>query len=230
MSITRTFALPVAAALVLAAGIAGAQSQGTNTGTQAPTGSGSSSSAEQNPSGSASPTASMARDDGAPAGQAADMGIVISGTVVSARNGSLVLSTDDHHHRITFDVGSAAGASDLRRGQRVSVRYHATGATGQAVDEVTVLGQGQAPVNQASFRPVVGSDADVRRASSMDDSVNARGQGVHAGQPADRDASDRAAGPGGTLPATASGLPAMAASGLALLLAGVALTRRRRAA
>jgi hypothetical protein len=190
---------------------------------------------------------------------AARTGIVISGTVVSAANGTLVLRTDDHRHSMKFDLGSAAGSAALRRGERVAVRYHPTGATGQAVDEVTPLGRGQAAVNQASFRPVQGGDTDIRRAASMDDAVDARGEGVRSGQSASpdrpdtaagadararaaeqgtatsaRDAdtatADRTAGDRTDLPATASALPATAAGGLLLLAGGLALGLGRRSA
>jgi len=226
----KILAFAVPAALALSAGLATAQSP------------------EQS---AASPSSPRSADVGA----AADNGIVISGTVVSAGNGTLVLSTDDHRHRMRFDLGSAAGASELRRGQRVSVRYHATGASGQAVDEVRPLDRGQAPVSQASFRPVMGGATDVQRAASMDDTVNARGEGVRSGQSAAQDAerstaarqpetapvrepqsgatdstTSQGAAAGSELPATASGLPLTAASGLLLLVSGLALRLRRRSA
>ncbi len=63
----------------------------------------------------------------------------VTGTVVSARGGSLVVRIDDHGHRIPFSLGSGVSASDLRAGSRVSVRSHPSGETGQVADEVEVL-------------------------------------------------------------------------------------------
>jgi hypothetical protein len=63
----------------------------------------------------------------------------VTGTVVSVRGGSLVVKIDDHGHRIPFSLGPSVSPADLRAGSRVSVRYHATGSTGQAADEVVVL-------------------------------------------------------------------------------------------
>lgn len=63
----------------------------------------------------------------------------VTGTVVSARSGALVVRIDDHGHRITFSPGSRVNPADLRAGSRVSVRYRPTGSTGQVADEVEVL-------------------------------------------------------------------------------------------
>jgi ferric-dicitrate binding protein FerR (iron transport regulator) len=60
----------------------------------------------------------------------------VTGTVVSSRDGSLVLKIDDHGHRIPFSLSPSVSASDLRAGGRVTVHYHPTGATGQVVDAV----------------------------------------------------------------------------------------------
>jgi hypothetical protein len=60
----------------------------------------------------------------------------VSGTVVSARGGVLVVRIDDHGHSIPFSLGS--GVSAPKAGARVSVRYHPSGATGQVADEVNV--------------------------------------------------------------------------------------------
>jgi LPXTG-motif cell wall-anchored protein len=187
-------------------------------------------------------------------GAAADTGIVISGTVVSASGGTLVLRTDDHRHRMRFDLGTASGSNELRRGDRVSVRYQPTGATGQSVLEVKALGRSDAPVSQASFRPVLGSDTDVRRASSMDDTLNARGEGVRSAQadrdtegppardrsgtddaaasdpasrPAERESAGAATPDAAALPATASETPAMALAGAVMVALGLLLWRRR---
>lgn len=62
----------------------------------------------------------------------------VTGTVVRDRNGQLVVSIDDHHHAIPFQVEPGAG-SDVAPGSRVSVTYHPTGATGQAAEQVQVL-------------------------------------------------------------------------------------------
>jgi hypothetical protein len=63
----------------------------------------------------------------------------VTGTVVSARSGSLVVRIDDHGHTIPFSLGPSVSPTELRAGSRVSVRYHPTGATGQVADEVAVI-------------------------------------------------------------------------------------------
>jgi hypothetical protein len=63
----------------------------------------------------------------------------VTGTVVSARSGLLVVKIDDHGHPIPFSLGSSVSPADLRAGSRVSVRYHPTGSTGQVADEVAVI-------------------------------------------------------------------------------------------
>lgn len=70
---------------------------------------------------------------------AARRSITVTGTVVSARSGSLVVKIDDHGHRIPFSLASSVSPADLRDGARVSVRYHPTGATGQTADAVEIL-------------------------------------------------------------------------------------------
>ena len=64
----------------------------------------------------------------------------VTGTVVSARSGTLVLRIDDHQHRIPFSLGPAVSPAELRAGTRVSVRYHPTGSTGQVADAVEIAG------------------------------------------------------------------------------------------
>ncbi len=68
--------------------------------------------------------------------------VEVTGTVVSNRNGRMVVQIDDHHHRIPFQLSSAAAAENVRPGSRVDVHYHPTGATGQEADAIQVL---QAP-------------------------------------------------------------------------------------
>lgn len=64
----------------------------------------------------------------------------VTGTVVSARSGTLVLRIDDHRHRIPFSLGPTVLPAELRAGTRASVRYHPTGSTGQVADEVELTG------------------------------------------------------------------------------------------
>ena len=66
----------------------------------------------------------------------------VTGTVVSARSGALVVRIDDHGHQITFSPGPGVRPTDLRPGSRVSVRYRPTGSTGQVADDVEVLARG----------------------------------------------------------------------------------------
>lgn len=63
----------------------------------------------------------------------------VTGTVVSARSGTLVVRIDDHGHRISFSLGPRVSTGDLRAGSRVRVLYRPTGSTGQVADEVEVL-------------------------------------------------------------------------------------------
>jgi hypothetical protein len=63
----------------------------------------------------------------------------VTGTVVSARNGTLVVRIDDHGHRIPFSLGPRVSPAELRAGSRVSIHYHPTGSTGQIADEVEVI-------------------------------------------------------------------------------------------
>jgi hypothetical protein len=89
--------------------------------------------------------------------------ITIPGTVVSSQQDKLVIRTDDHGHRMTFDVTSATTLPDgLRRGARVAVTYHAIGATGQAADEVRVVDRDASVQSQAAFKVVEGRVEDRR--------------------------------------------------------------------
>ena len=63
----------------------------------------------------------------------------VTGTVVSARSGALVVRIDDHRHEITFSPGPRVSPADLRAGSRVRVHYHPAGSTGQVADEVEIL-------------------------------------------------------------------------------------------
>jgi hypothetical protein len=85
--------------------------------------------------------------------------ITIPGTVLSSDTGKLVIRTDDHGHRMSFDVGpSTALAEGLRKGAHVSVTYHPLGPNGQAADEVQVIPRGAAARSQAAFRVVTGPE------------------------------------------------------------------------
>jgi hypothetical protein len=83
--------------------------------------------------------------------------ITIPGTVVTSEGGKLMIRTDDHGHRMAFDVGPAVSVPDgLRKGTHVSVTYHPLGPTGQAADEVLVIDRSADARSQASFRIVTG--------------------------------------------------------------------------
>ena len=83
--------------------------------------------------------------------------ITIPGTVVSSDSGKLIIRTDDHGHRMPFDVGPATSVPDgLRKGAHVSVTYHPLGPTGQAADEVKVIERSAYARSQASFKIVTG--------------------------------------------------------------------------
>ena len=74
-------------------------------------------------------------------GEVIDGGVdlVATGKVVAKTSDSLVIRTDDHGHKITFDVDrSTVLPEDLAVGGHVRVVYHPTGSTGQAADDVTV--------------------------------------------------------------------------------------------
>jgi hypothetical protein len=83
--------------------------------------------------------------------------ITIPGTVVSSGGGKLMIRTDDHGHRMPFDVGSSVALPEgLRKGAHVSVTYHPLGPTGQAADEVLVIDRNADARSQSSFKVVTG--------------------------------------------------------------------------
>jgi hypothetical protein len=83
--------------------------------------------------------------------------IMIPGTVVSSDSRTLIIRTDDHGHRMPFDVGPASSVPDrLPKGAHVSVTYHPLGPTGQAAVEVRVIERNADTRSQASFRTVTG--------------------------------------------------------------------------
>jgi hypothetical protein len=93
-----------------------------------------------------------------------------SPAVVSSSRDQLIIRTDDHGHRMTFEVAPGASVPDgLRRGVHVNITYHPLGSTGQAVDEVQLI-EGAAR-NQASFRSCSSQgepgDRAVRAATSL---------------------------------------------------------------
>ena len=88
--------------------------------------------------------------------------IMIPGTVVSSDSRELIIRTDDHGHRMPFDLGPATSMPDrLPKGAHVSVTYHPLGPTGQAAVEVRVIERSADTRSQASFRIVTGP-ADTR--------------------------------------------------------------------
>ena len=62
---------------------------------------------------------------------------VVSGTVVRARDGQLVLRIDDHGHTMPFQL--APGVEPPAPGSKVAVTYRPTGATGQAAEQIQVM-------------------------------------------------------------------------------------------
>jgi hypothetical protein len=89
--------------------------------------------------------------------------ITIPGTVFSSERERLIIRTDDHGHRMSFDVGPATSLPDgLRKGAHVTVTYHPLGPTGQAADEVRVVERGAFVPSQAAFKVVTGSSGDIR--------------------------------------------------------------------
>jgi len=66
--------------------------------------------------------------------------LVATGKVVAKTSDSLVVRTDDHGHRITFDIDRSTALPDgLAVGKRVRVQYRANGSTGQTAERVSVL-------------------------------------------------------------------------------------------
>lgn len=101
-----------------------------------------------------------ARETGAAVGDPAHA-ITIPGTVIASDSGKLIIRTDDHGHRMPFEVGPGTSEPALRKGEHVSVTYHPLGPTGQAADEVRVIERSADARSQASFR-VVTAPADTR--------------------------------------------------------------------
>ena len=89
--------------------------------------------------------------------------ITIPGTVVSSDREKLVIRTDDHGHRMVFEVGSPTSLPEgLRKGAHVAVTYHPLGPTGQAADEVRILERGASAPSQASFKVVTGPAGEIK--------------------------------------------------------------------
>jgi len=89
--------------------------------------------------------------------------ITIPGTVVSSAPDKLVIRTDDHGHRMSFDVGSSTSLPEgLRGGTHVAVTYHPEGPTGQEVDQVQVVDRNASVRSQAAFRVVTGRTDELR--------------------------------------------------------------------
>jgi hypothetical protein len=65
--------------------------------------------------------------------------LVATGTLISKSVDSLVVRTDDHHHRITFVIDRSTVLPDgLADGRHVRVVYRANGSTGQTAERVTL--------------------------------------------------------------------------------------------
>lgn len=68
--------------------------------------------------------------------------LVATGTVVQKQSDKLVIRTDDHGHRITFEIDRNTALPDaLGAGKRVQIEYRADGSTGQTAERVTVVGR-----------------------------------------------------------------------------------------
>jgi hypothetical protein len=66
--------------------------------------------------------------------------LVATGKVVAKASDSLVVRTDDHGHRISFDIDrSTALPAGLAVGSHVRVQYRANGSTGQTAEQVSIL-------------------------------------------------------------------------------------------
>jgi hypothetical protein len=69
--------------------------------------------------------------------------LVATGKVVAKSSDSLVVRTDDHGHRIVFDVDRNTALPDgLAVGRHVRVLYRANGSTGQTAERVSFLEAG----------------------------------------------------------------------------------------
>ena len=66
--------------------------------------------------------------------------LVATGKVVAKTSDSLVVRTDDHGHRIAFDIDRSTALPDgLAVGRHVRVQYRANGSTGQTAEQVSIL-------------------------------------------------------------------------------------------
>jgi hypothetical protein len=66
--------------------------------------------------------------------------LVATGKVVAKSPDSLVVRTDDHGHRIAFDIDRSTALPDgLAVGRHVRVLYRANGSTGQTAERVSLL-------------------------------------------------------------------------------------------
>jgi hypothetical protein len=98
-----------------------------------------------------------------PPGNQPSREITIPGTVVSSSHDKLVIRTDDHGHRMPFDVASSSTLPEnLRRGAHVAVTYHPEGPTGQQIDRVEVVDRSASVHSQAAFVVVGGPTEGVR--------------------------------------------------------------------
>lgn len=89
--------------------------------------------------------------------------ITIPGTVISAGHDKLVIRTDDHGHRMSFNVASASALPEnLRKGTHVAVTYHPEGPTGQQVDQVQAVDRNASVPSQAAFVVVTGQTEGTR--------------------------------------------------------------------
>ena len=66
--------------------------------------------------------------------------LVATGKVATKSADALVVRTDDHGHRITFDIDRSTALPDgLAVGRHVRVQYRANGSTGQTAEQVSIL-------------------------------------------------------------------------------------------
>jgi hypothetical protein len=74
------------------------------------------------------------------AAPAEPVALIAWGTVLKKDANSLVIRTDDHGHRIAFDIsGQTVVPEGLAVGRHVQIDYHANGPTGQTADRVTLV-------------------------------------------------------------------------------------------
>jgi hypothetical protein len=66
--------------------------------------------------------------------------LVATGTVVQKQSDKLVIRTDDHGHKITFEIDRSTSLPDaLGAGKHVQIEYRADGSTGQTAERVTLV-------------------------------------------------------------------------------------------